>query len=323
MQSGELSAEPQSKTIVGIQDNNTQESKQGPSAGSAGGFVISKPRMGRITQGTVFCGACAEEYPGRPAWGVVITARCDTTHEKTPIVNYLPAVTVEDWLQSHGGLLSIDREFLEVKNKYRNLLVKKQLSENLLDVHSPMQIAENNFPYPDDSLGNRAQKERKDADDARVLAARLQELSDCLVAPLPNREGIGRILSACSKNVEAVVKELVSHRLSGYYFLPSLGTITERASEKGYVVLLREVHHIPRRTVPHLTSGVAVDDASAAATQSLRFDCFDFAYPVAELQSPWTEHLMQMFCNLFGRIGVADADKALAAQIVSDLAFTD
>ncbi|QGZ66948.1 hypothetical protein [Paraburkholderia acidisoli] len=323
MESGELSAESLRKTVVGIQENASRESKQGSSAKLTAGSMISKPRMGRITQGTVFCGACAEEYPGRPAWGVVITARCDTTHEKTPIVNYLPAVTVEDWLQSHGGLLSIDREFLEVKNKYRNLLVKKQLSESLLDVHSPMQIAENNFPFPDESLGNRAQKERKDAEDARGFAARLQTLGDCLVTPLPNREGIGSILPTCSKNVEAVVKELVSHRLSGYYFLPSLGSVTERASCRGYVVLLREVHHIPRRTVPHLTSGVTADDIDAVATRSLRFDCFDFAYPVAELQSPWTEHLMQMFCNLFGRIGVADADKALVAQIVSDLEFTD
>jgi hypothetical protein len=284
--------------------------------------VISDPRMGRITQGTVFCGACAEEYPGRPVWGVVITARCDTTHEKTPIVNYLPVVTVEDWLQSHGGLLSIDREYAEAKNKLKNLLVKKQLSETLLEVHSPSQIAEFNFAYPDDSTGQKAAKERKEADDARAIALRLNDLADCLGGPLPNREIIGPLVATCIRSAELVVKELVSHRLAGYYFLPSLGRLTEQASEKGYVVLLREVHHIPRQTVSRLISGVSKDESDAPA-RSLRFDCFDFAYPVAELQSPWTEHLMQVFCNLFGRIGVADPDKGLVAHIVSSLAITE
>ncbi|TGP40552.1 hypothetical protein EN871_27720 [bacterium M00.F.Ca.ET.228.01.1.1] len=284
--------------------------------------MISDPRMGRITQGTVFCGACAEEYPGRPVWGIVITARCDTTHEKTPIVNYLPVVTVEDWLQSHGGLLSIDREYAETKNRFKNLLVKKQLSETLLEVHSPIQIAAFNFPYPEESSGQKAAKERKDADEARAIASRMSELTGCLDSPLPNRETIGPVISSCLKSAELVVKELVSHRLAGYYFLPTLGKLTEQASDKGYVVLLREVHHIPRQTVSRLISGVAKDEFRTPE-RSLRFDCFDFAYPVAELQSPWTEHLMQVFCNLFGRIGVSDPDKGLVAQIISSLDLTE
>jgi hypothetical protein len=277
--------------------------------------------MGRITQGTIFCGACAEEYPRRPVWGVVITARCDTTHEKTPIVNYLPVVTVEDWLKSHGGLLSIDREYAEVRNKLKNLLVKKQLSESLLDVHTPDTIAELNFPFPNEKTSQKAIKDRKDAEDARTIASRMNDLANCLGSPLPNREIISPIVATCLRSAELVVKELVSHRLAGYYFLPSLGGLTEQASQKGYVVLLREVHHIPRQTVSRLIAGVSKDEANAPA-RSLRFDCFDFAYPVAELQSPWTEHLMQVFCNLFGRIGVADPDKGLVAHIVSSLDIT-
>ncbi|MCU9955957.1 hypothetical protein OEJ37_21580 [Burkholderia sp. BKH01] len=219
-------------------------------------------------------------------------------------------------------MLSIDREYAETRNRYKNLLAKKQLSDSLLDVHSPSQVAELNFPFPEESTGQKAVKERKDAEDARAIASRLTEFDDCLTSPLPNRRAIGPLLPSCLRAVEAVVKDLVSHKLAGYYFLPTLGELTEQASEKGYVVLLREVHHIPRETVRRLMSGVT-QDVFDPAVQSLRFDCFDFAYPVAELQSPWTEHLMQVFCNLFGRIGVADADKGLVAQIVTNLVFTD
>ncbi|MGF6996365.1 hypothetical protein [Paraburkholderia sp. GAS32] len=169
--------------------------------------MISDVRMGRMTQGTVFCGTCAEEYPGRPVCGIVITARCDTTHEKTPIVNYLPVVTVEGWLQSHGGLMSIGREYAETRNRFKNLLVKKQLSETPLEVHSPIQIAAFNFPYPEESAGQKAAKERKDADEVRAIASRMNELTGCLDSPPPPK------VSANSADSENSVSYATHQRL--------------------------------------------------------------------------------------------------------------
>ncbi|MBO7825937.1 hypothetical protein [Burkholderia pseudomallei] len=283
--------------------------------------MISEPRMGRITQGTVFCGGRAEEYTGLPVWGVVITARCDTTHEKTPIVNYLPVVRIEDWLLGHGGMLSIDRELAEVRNRFRNLLTKKQLSASLLEVHAPAEVAELHFPVPAADGSNKAAKDAKDATDARQLASLVSQFEECLRNHLPNRDAILRAVAECQKSVEAIVRELIGHKLAGYYFLPSLGKLTENHSENGYVVLLREVHHMPRMGVTQLIEGISKDALDPKVSRGLSFDCFDFAFPVAELDSPWTEHLMQSFCNLFGRIGVADVDKKLVTQILDHIEF--
>lgn len=283
--------------------------------------MVSEPKMGRITQGTIFCGGYAEHYCGLPVWGVVITARCDTTHEKTPIVNYLPVVTMEDWLLGHGGMLSIDREEADVKNRFKSLLAKRQLSASLLEVHSPDKIATLHFPRPAKSDSQKAIKETKEAEDASEIAIWLSQLHQCLASPLPNRHAMQTAVIRCRKSVESVVKDLISHKLAGYYFLPSLGGLTENPSQKGYVVLLREVHHMSREGVSRLAEGISKDAATTPPTQGLCFDCFDFIYPVAELVSPWTEHLMQSFCNLFGRIGVADIDKKVLTQILGDLPF--
>lgn len=284
--------------------------------------MISEPRMGRVTQGTVFCGGHAEEYAGLPVWGVVITARCDTTHEKTPIVNYLPVVRIEDWLLGHGGVLSIDRELSEVKNRFKNLLTKRQLSTSLLEVHSSIEVAELHFPIPKADGSNKAAKDTKDATDARQLASLVSQFEDCLRGYLPNREAIERAVAESQKSVEMIVRELIGHKLAGYYFLPSIGGLTENCSENGYVVLLREVHHMPRTGVAQLVEGISKDASDQLAARGLCFDCFDFLCPVAELDSPWTEHLMQSFCNLFGRIGVADVDRKLVTQILGRIEFT-
>lgn len=283
--------------------------------------MILEPRMGRITQGTIFCGGYAEDYPGRPVWGLVITARCDTTHEKTPIVNYIPVVTIEDWLFTHGGLLAIDRQVAEVKNQFRNLLVKRQLSTSLLEVHSPEEIADRHFSEPTELHNQKTIKEAKEAGEARAIASCLAEMSRCLSALLPNRPAIANVIIGCRKSVETIVKDLIAHKLSGYYFIPNLGGLTERPSKKGYVALLREVHHMSRMAVTQLVEGISKDAEPMPAARGLCFDCFDFAYPVAELTSPWTEHLMQSFCNLFGRIGVADIDKTVLSRILSDINF--
>lgn len=277
--------------------------------------MIAKPRIGRITQGTIFCAARAEHYNSKPVWGVVITARCDTTHEKTPVVNYLPIVTVEDWLACHGGLLAIDREEADCYNRMKLLLSKKGLSESLLAVHTPSDVASTHFQFPIEDVNSRQSKEQaKDAGSAKKVADRISTLKECLAQGLPNEKNIKSAIVDSKKFIEAVVKDLVAHKLSGYYFIPSIGELSEKTSKSGYVVILREVHHVSRQGVIALVDGIS-PDLNSTHQAYIRFDCFDFAYPVAELISPWTEHLLQSFCNLFGRIGINDVDKKIVEEI--------
>jgi len=84
-------------------------------------------------------------------------------------------------------------------------------------------------------------KETKDATDARQLASLVSQFEDCLRGYLPNREAIEKVVAESQKSVEMIARELIGHKLAGYYFLPSIGGLTENCSENGYVVLLREV----------------------------------------------------------------------------------
>jgi len=283
--------------------------------------VISQPRMGRLTQGTIFCGACADGYGVSPVWGLIITARCDTAHDKVVVVNYLPVVRVEDWLRRHGGLLILEKLQQELRAKFVGLLKKKSLSDSLLEVYAPSDIAADYFPALNREPVNN--KERADESDRQKALAISQELSAVTMAlrqsplEIPYTDSL---LAGKTTITQSILAELLGHKLSGYYYLSSIGELTENTSLHGYVVVLREVRTIYRETARLIVEGVSKDKIDPSKAYSgVSFDVFDFVYPVAELRSPWVEHLLQVFCTMFGRIGVEDADRSKALTIAESV----
>ena len=64
---------------------------------------ISAPKLGFLTQGTLFTCAAAEDYGGCNVHGLVITARCDVAQNKAAVFNYLPVVSLDDWVPPQQG----------------------------------------------------------------------------------------------------------------------------------------------------------------------------------------------------------------------------
>lgn len=277
--------------------------------------------MGRMTQGTVFCGACADGYEALPVWGLVITARCDTAHDKVVVVNYLPVVRVEDWLERHGGLLVLEKLQQDLRNKFIGLLKKKNLSDSLLEVYAPSDIATDHFP----SLGREPvnSKERTEEADRRKaldIAYELTTVMAILQKSPPEIPCPITLLTGKTAITQSILADLMSHKISGYYFLPHIGDLTEHPSKHGYVTILREVRTIYRDTARLIIEGLSKDKQVGGRTYTgLSFDVFDFAYPIAELQSPWVEHLLQVFCTMFGRIGLEDPDRSKALAIAESV----
>lgn len=271
--------------------------------------MLSRPRLGKITQGTVFTAAVADEYRGHPVWGIVITARCDTAHGKTRYLNYVPVVRLEDWILREGGLVLMERLLEDCKNRFVTLLESKGLNGSLIQVHSPLHVAETHFPAPAMQKTKRAEKETKDASTARGLAERIQSLSQDLMSNAINIPSAQALIGREPKFAEAIVKDLVNKKFTSFYFLPSLGDETEFPSSHGYVTLVREVRRIPARITARLAKGIAADERDVGQAEDLSFDTFDFALPIAQIQSPWIEHFMQTFSSTFSRIGVADPEK--------------
>lgn len=279
--------------------------------------MLKKPSLGRITQGTIFCGGVAEDYPVSPVWGLIITARCDTTHEKVPVVNYLPVVRVEDWCEHHGAFILADRVRADLYNRFKKVLERRDLSESLLQVQTYSKIVELNFPRHDPAKNKKEEAENRDTDTAASLAAQLRAAEDILASSVTTLQKVSAICEAGRSHSQKLFQDLIAGQLAGYYFLPQLPDGTEHASSLGHVVILREIHHLPRNAARDLAGGL--DEGMALAVRALRCEPFGLACPIAELVSPWTEHLMQAFCNLFGRIGVTDPDKSRATHFVKTL----
>lgn len=277
--------------------------------------MFDAPRENEFTQGTVFSCAYAEDYPDTPSYGLVITARCDAAQDKAPIFSYIPVVPLDDWMLCDGASIAMDRVHADCLNTLRNYLKDAALSESLLETKTVEEIYESHFKPKEveKAWTTRCAKIRAGMD----TYIRNQQLR----SPNGTREARRLHLVANATKVDAVVKELSGHRLSGFYLLrdvPMLsGTVTN------CVALLREIHHIPTKLAREIVGGLAKEDWTARGDSALRCPRFvaadDLATPVAKLKSPWIEHVMQNFTMLFARIGVTDNDFAEVKQSLSTI----
>ena len=61
---------------------------------------FEKPIVNRMTQGSIINGCVADAFPGEEVFGLIITPRCDVSHEgKVDSVHYLPVVPFERWFE--------------------------------------------------------------------------------------------------------------------------------------------------------------------------------------------------------------------------------
>ncbi|MDW5444836.1 hypothetical protein [Polaromonas sp. SM01] len=274
--------------------------------------MFDAPKNREITQGTIFSCAHSENYNCLDVLGLVITARCDVARDKTPVFNYVPVVSLNEWLFVDGAAIALDRVEADCINTLKSLLKATQLSDSLLRTHEPQAIYDVHF------LPKAAERNFKTTCDKFLAAvARLVETRNLMENQL-DRERFRTLLGSSEALVDGLLKELASHRLSGYYLLRDLETF---AGQKGnYVALLREVHHIPSAVARQIAVGVEASDwdiKTGICPKFLNQD--DIALPVAKLRSPWIEHLMQNFSMLFSRIGVTDNNFDEIKKSVSSL----
>lgn len=274
---------------------------------------LRKPTYGSITQGTIFSCAHATRYEGCEVFGLTITARCDVAQRKYPILNYLPIVKLTDWLSRDGLDILIETEKNELSGQIRKILRQAKISETL-PLSVPLQeIAKVNFPLGE---GNKTQK-----DTAKKFHEIIQENDEFSSLGGKDKDyQYGWFCKNRKPKIEDIVRRLSKHTVLGHYFFETLSH--EGDHHDGFVCLLREVNTIPRQVAEKLGSGL--DRASyedlcgegGPSIGSLVIPRDDLAMPVAEIASPTMEDVLQVFSNLFGRIGVADPDEDLISGIV-------
>lgn len=257
---------------------------------------IVRPLLGRLNQGCIFTCASAENYVGCRVHGFVITARCDIEQDKFPVLNYLPIVNLDDWLERDGFDILHSRLVAETEGALDGLLKEFDIPKSLLNSQSLEQIKEAFFPEPFTDKASRTKSERLTKTIAKL--SELQAAHDAQIASPSSLFGINERASG------QLIRELIHNKLSGHYFLP---TIDDSRNNDGYVILLREVKHLPRQIVQKIADGLDATEAKALQhAQALCFEIDDFAMPIGELASPNIEHVLQVFSSLFGRIGLKD-----------------
>lgn len=266
---------------------------------------IIRPLLGRLTQGCIFTCAKAENYPHCNVHGLVITARCDVEQDKYQILNYLPVVSLDDWLTVDGFDILYNRLSAESAGAMQSALREAGISPSIQFSLSPHEISANFFTEPFDNKAISAPAKKFNAN-----LYRQELLSDIFSSRKTRKHELYAISEGSST---ALIRELVLQRATGYCFIPS---IYESGDESGYVILLREVKHLSRSAAAAVANGLEINvGASLANTYGLSFDHEAFAMPIGEISSPMVEHIMQMFSNLFGRIGVSDLPKTYVDEI--------
>lgn len=278
-------------------------------------LMFDEPREGEFTQGTVFSCSYAESYQDTSVFGLVITARCDAAQDKTQIYNYIPLVSLNDWVLADGANIAMDRIHADCLNTLKNYLKNESLSESLLHTKGVDEIYEAHFRHKenDGRSATRCQKV-KAAMDAYKENMKHRASCDSIEARRDH-------LKSNANKVESVVKELTDNRLAGFYLLQQMPTLS--GDSGNYVALLREIHHIPTSLVREIVAGLSKDVWALRNDKRMRCPRFygddDLAAPVAKLKSPWIEHLMQQFSMLFSRIGVTDNDFTSVKRSLSSI----
>ena len=263
------------------------------------------PRKGRLQQGMIFSCCSVDGYAGCKGWGIVITARCDLAASKMPILNYLPVVHVTDWLKCDGFGVILSRCIAEVDAEILKLLKDLSAPETVL-LATPVDVAIDALVAGLDKKSKKLFSSRAEKSIARwrIVNSRSVDVSSL-------REAFPKIYSA-------VLRELLTHRLAGYYYLPNVEYCDE---DSCYVVLLRQIGSMPIDLALMLPEGAREGDVELRFSrygQYLKFDEADeMALPLGVVPSPHVEHLMQAFGLLFGRIGLPDVDKKHIERIAN------
>jgi len=262
--------------------------------------LYSKPKIGEIDQGSIFNAGVAEDYYGCYVYGIIITPKCDIAHDKVKTYHYLPVVRFNDWIYRDFWHMFNRRLEKDYSARVQNLLKNNGLSPeivNLTDMEELIQEAPDLF------------QKAKDSD-------RFINWLKTLITMNANKMDVDKkILSGLiNDNLKAatnIIKEVVFSSNNHYYFLEGWS-----GDDGFFIVLLREIRKVPMEIGEKISNGLIVESIPDSIKNKVDINFSEeLLYCEAKLNSPYIEHLIQMFFRNFGRIGVEDHDPVINSKI--------
>lgn len=260
-------------------------------------IYFEKQIVNRMTQGSIINGCVADAFPGEEVFGLIITPRCDVSHEsKVDSVHYLPVVPFERWFE------------VIAKPKIKEIW-RKMIYSQLNDLFKSAKIGDDvmgaRFTY-EDLLRICDEKVKKDSSKEKIkslLNSYYSREEDDFNFYLLDGEGKDE------KKHELIkyLSKLEGNTIAPFYLLEAWA---DYGADKHLVVLLREVHRFQFSTAMHIKAGASesmLEDIDLKYNDLfIKNDPKNFFWVQAEINSPFIEHIMQSFVYNFSRIGVDD-----------------
>ena len=203
-------------------------------------IYFEKPIVNRMTQGSIINGCVADAFPGEEVFGLIITPRCDVSHEgKVDSVHYLPVVPFERWFEVIARPIIKEIWKKNIYSKLNDQFKSAKIGDNVMDAE---------FTY-DDLLKICNEKVRKDSSK--------EAIKSLLNSYFSKQEDDFNyyLLDVKSEKKHELIKYL--SRLEGNNIAPFylLEAWSDYGQEKHLVVLLREVHRIEFSIAMNIKSG--------------------------------------------------------------------
>jgi hypothetical protein len=261
---------------------------------------------GPLTQGDVWGGLPFEHFGTSSCIGILITPRCDLAHAKTPVVNFLPLVSIEEFFERWGGFELLEQE----KHNAHEALVHtaQQLGVgDAIELGLPrcglIRDLERDRNALAAALGVPRARVDRNISDFEEQSRALEKIESCIAKPELTYGEITNLVS--EKAIKRYKLQVAGNRVADVHFLPPCPRLLEQAM----VVLMRQIFTLSTNFLRAAERCISAEDWQVAR-QSQPGHEFAVAATKPErllrVKSPYLEALMARFCALFGRVGVRD-----------------
>lgn len=281
----------------------------------------------KIEQGTIIYGMKSQKYPSCPCYGIIITARCDIAQNKVPKYYYLIAVDAYSWFCSKHGYTTVYGEL--IKNQKDGIHSKAEELE--LDSCTLLTLSREDLEAVLEDkrqqlVGNN--KARRKVEQLKDSIKQYSEVAHEETDDIHRK----RAIKANTKTAVRYLKDIDSGKMHHYYFLPQAAYLDNDIKSKGLIVDLLEIKSLtledakkiasplseisyerlpPLPTEEEISQTERIDDIIKRLRERSRLENTfwlenesDFVGIEGTIKSPWCEHLMQRFSNVFIRIGL-------------------
>jgi len=274
-------------------------------------FYLRMP-SGPPTQGDIWTGLSWWTDQGLTCTGLIITPRCDFSHDKTPVVNYLPIVSVSEFIQSEGGFRLAHRECKKAEEAFKKTATEMRAT-HLVELGLSASEIEDLKRLDSTTVG--ADKLEKQLATLREHENRKKALIDALGLKRFTKDQLKDWIP--EKEVTKLVNETVRNNVSDVHFMPSCPPLLPSPS----VLLLRHVLTSPISVLKAAGScRIQADWIAAMVSNPILGYSQDSLLPerILRVKSPFLESAMARFAALYGRIGVRDLDAEELEEFVEE-----